>query len=214
MSRIVQAILLSFIAISNSYSQLVFIGDGSRTSENCAEITPDANNQKGWVYNPSKVDLSVDQDFSYNINLGSNDANGADGMVFMLHNDPRGIGAQGCVGEAMGYGSHPSGLFSEQCGFGQWSAIQPSIAVEFDTWQNRNQGDPAADHVALIENGSVNHGNSYVSISNIEDGLEHEFIFNWNASTNQLSVSLDGITLISQTRDIVNEIFGGENMVY
>ena len=163
----------------------------------CVELTPSTNNQNGWVYSTEKFDLLNGDTLEFKIHLGADD-NGADGMVFILHNDPRGLKAQGCVGESMGFGNHPNGAFSSECNYGQWSAITNSIGIEFDTYRNTSQGDPVNDHIAWLTNGDVNHGVNYVDMGNIEDGKEHLFKFIWNPSTGRCYVYFDDVLIINQ----------------
>ena len=93
--------------------------------------------------------------------------------------------------------------------------ISPSIGVEFDTWDNPEFGDPtSSDHAAIVTNGDGDTHLETVTLSNIEDGQYHDFKFNWVASTKTMTVSLDGNEIISYTRDIVADIFSGNNEVY
>lgn len=60
---------------------------------------------------------------------------GAHGMTFVLHNDPRGESAIGSTGSGLGYGG-----------------IDNSVAIEFDT-KNSNNGDPNDNHIAILTGG-------------------------------------------------------------
>lgn len=206
---------ITFVLVAMSTSaQFAFLGDGTQLSKYCLQLTPDDYNQKGWAFSTIKFDLDQLDTLKFKIYLGTNNSNGADGIAFMLHDDPRGLGAQGCVGEALGFADHPSGPNSSQCGNGQYSKITPSIGIEFDTWRNSNQGDPSNDHIAYLENGNVNHGNSYVDQGNIEDGVEHDFWFIWNPSTRRIHVYFDGVLVLNRRKNIKRRIFNNENMVY
>ncbi|TAE01321.1 MAG: hypothetical protein EAZ97_03435, partial [Bacteroidetes bacterium] len=70
----------------------------------CIEMTTEANNQKGQVYSFEKLDLTKDVILEFAYYFGTRDGNGADGQVFILHNDQRGTAAVGDFGEGMGYG--------------------------------------------------------------------------------------------------------------
>ncbi len=96
--------------------------------------------------------------------------------------------------------------------------ITPSIAIEYDDYQNGGEGDPASDHMAVISNGSVNHNAATnlvgpVAIPNVEDCGDHCFNVDWSPATQTLTASLDG-NVIFYTGDIVNTIFGGNTSVY
>ena len=65
-----------------------------------------------------RILLTHDFSISFNVFLGSNDR-GADGMTFVLHNDPRGAEANGGRGGGLGAAGIVNGL-----------------AIEFDTFNN------------------------------------------------------------------------------
>jgi YD repeat-containing protein len=91
------------------------------------------NYQRGAIWNQTKIDLSQCFDLRYKINLGSRNHLGADGMVFMLHNNPRGLTAIGAYGCDMGSSVTSNGdghLLAGDAG------IAPSFGVEFDTYFN------------------------------------------------------------------------------
>ena len=60
----------------------------------------------------------------------------ADGLAFVLHNDPRGTLALGEAGGGMGYQN-----------------ISRGLAVEFDTWDNNEYPDPNANHIGVMSSG-------------------------------------------------------------
>jgi hypothetical protein len=127
----------------------------------------------------------------------------------VIQNDPRGFNAFGTWGECMGYG--------------RWSKfylggnfIAPSVAVEFDTYQNYRQNDPSCDHVAYLENGTNYHTeyfNNQDDTYNLEDNLLHSFRFRWEPDITQISVYLDGVIVYQGKRDLVNDIFQGQTKV-
>ena len=81
-----------------------------------------------------RIDLRADFQLSFDLYLGNKDAGGADGMAFVLHNDP--FGADG----ARQWRRRPW-----RRRHSQWSAIQ------FDTYQNAVFGDIANDHTNFID---------------------------------------------------------------
>ena len=102
-----------------------------------------------------------------------------------------------------------------------YATINPSVAVEFDTWFN-NGDDPGHqnDHVGINYNGIVNHtdplnaANPVVDLGNIEDGNFHPVIIEWDAATNNFKVTYDGVERINFNRDINADIFPASNYVY
>lgn len=68
-------------------------------------LTAALNSQAGSSFSSLKVDLLGPFDYSFLINLGN--PGGADGMAFVLQNDPRGAAALGGLGGALGYGDSP-----------------------------------------------------------------------------------------------------------
>lgn len=172
----------------------------------CVQLTQNLNNQAGcaWQYN---VDLDFTADFVHDmtVNMG-NDPNGADGLCFVIHNDPDGMCT--CGGAGGGIGA---------------SGIQNSLIVELDTYLNfedRDDGMPAVncssttnpDHMDLWINGDVNPNldgdcnataagervipaaqpfldnlSNYYEVSN---GLDHTLRITWVASTQSFTAEL------------------------
>jgi len=157
--------------------------------------TDQGGGQSGAVWSLETIDLSKDFEVKSKLNLGSiQGSNGADGIAFVLQ--PL-SSDQGSSGGGIGY-----------------LGIKPSVAVEFDTYK-WNTNDPDGDHAAVVYDGeTTNHNNEYIFSSEIADGDYHEVIFSWNSSDNSLTVSWDGIVIISAKRDIINEIFSGNPEVY
>ena len=80
-------------------------------------LTPDAPSKHGSFMSPKRVDLSTAFDITFDINVGNN-ADGADGMGFVLHNDPLGTSAR--------RSRRRQGM----------SGIKNGIGIEFDTYYN------------------------------------------------------------------------------
>ena len=144
--------------------------------------------------------------FDFVINLGSLDA-GADGITFVIHNDPRGRCVCGTAGSQMGAGG-----------------IANSLIIEIDTYMNDIDLDDFCgadalncttitdwDHLDVWKNGSISpdlDGNCNVTTAgervvpcavplkylgglyNIENGLNHIFRLNWNAPTTTLTATV------------------------
>ena len=157
-------------------------------------LTKNQNTQSGQIWSKEKINLGIDFNVTAKVFLGYDDV-GADGIAFImqpLSSD------QGSEGGGLGY-----------------IGISPSIGVEFDTYYNPEYGDPTSDdHIAVVVNGDGNTHINSVTMPNLEDGKYHDFKFSWVASTNTMTVSFDGVDIITYTRDIVSEIFSGSNEVY
>ncbi|MEJ6792924.1 MAG: hypothetical protein QNK89_09415, partial [Lacinutrix sp.] len=189
-----------------SHAQLTpsFAGNTIDLGNNCYQITSNTNFQLGAVWYNNAIDLNSDFDIVFDANFGVNDANGADGIVFVLKTSPATV--VGNPGGDLGYGG-----------------INNSMAVEFDTWQNNDRNDPFNDHVALISDGNTNHvGATALSPSvnasavsgNIEDGVSHEIKITWRAMSQEFRVVFDCNERILYSDDIINNLFGGNSNVF
>lgn len=193
------ALSMLFMLPFAGWSQYVINGNAISLGNDCFQLTPANYFQVGSVWFQNKVTLNSDITVTGTLNLGSIDGGGADGIAFVLQPICSGLGV---VGGGIGY-----------------QGISPSLAVEFDTWQNGEFADPAADHVALMRNGVVSHNTANnlqgpVLLPNMENGTNHPFTISWNAGINNLKVWFDGNLLIDYTNDIVTNIFGGNANVF
>lgn len=70
----------------------------------------------------------------------------ADGLAFVIQNDPAATGALGYAGDGqnIGYGNNDVSTAS-----GPGEAILNSLAIELDTFDNANYGDPNGNHIAV-----------------------------------------------------------------
>lgn len=133
--------------------------------------------------------------------MGTLDADGADGIVFMLQPLSTSLGT---TGGGMGF-----------------DGVSPSIGIALDTWQNINDNDPVFDHISIQANGIIKHGNDLAgpvpasaSGNNIEDGNWHVLQIKWDPSIKTLSTYFDGVFRLSTKKDLVAEIFNNDPMVY
>src|SRR5689334_16081277 len=200
--RLLYLLLLFFVktAVGQTYHT-----NGSAYSENCNcyTLTDAVATQSGSVWNKIKINLNQSFDYKFNVNLGSKDADGADGMVFVLQNISVNIGT---TGEGLGF-----------------SGVKPSIGVLIDTWQNANQNDPAYDHISINRDGDVNHSSAnnlagpvraLSNSDNIEDGQFHVLRIIWDATTKNLSAQVDGVDRVQTTIDLVGQVFNNDPEVF
>ena len=89
-----------FLAISQVSNPYHVNGNAFQESCNCYTLTQDAFNQSGSVWNINKISLHQAFDYKFNIYLGCNDGDGADGIAFVLQPISTSIGA---VGGGIGY---------------------------------------------------------------------------------------------------------------
>ncbi|MFP4088909.1 MAG: L-type lectin-domain containing protein [Cyclobacteriaceae bacterium] len=186
-------------------AQFELRGTADYMPSGCILLTPDVRYAEGIAYSTNKLDLTDYFEIEFDIYLGDKDEGGADGIAFVIHNDPRGYDAFGTYGEGLGYGRfNPN--------FASGNFISPSIAVEFDTYQNPYQNDPASDHVAYLENGSSYHEtywNGGDDAFDLEDDSMHNFRFSWNPENNEIIVHLDNNIVYQGKRNLVEDIFEG-----
>jgi gliding motility-associated-like protein len=179
--------------------------NGSAFQENCHcfTLTTAENNESGSVWNVNKIDLRQPFDFHFNINLGCKDADGADGIAFVLQPISTSIGS---FGQGLGY-----------------AGISPSMGIEIDTWINADEHDPLYDHIAISRNGIVDHADMdnvtaavpvFPDSGNIEDCQWHSLRVKWDPATVTLSAEIDGVYRTGTTFDMVRDVFGGDPMVF
>ncbi len=199
-------ILLGLVVFTKTvFSQSYFAnGDAKAIGGQCYELTPASGFKLGSVWYADKLDISKDFDLEFYLNFGSLDGNGADGIVFVLQT----VGNR-AIGQAGG-------------GIG-FEGFSPSLGIEFDTWQNVDQGDPSADHIAIFKNGKVNHNGSNQLRSavsaipgnlNIEDGKDHIVRIRWNATGKRMDVWFDCNLRQSLFLDIQSQIFNNQSEVF
>lgn len=185
--------------------QFYTIGTAQPMEGGCIMLTPDEPYSEGIAYSTTLLDLNYNFQIEFDIYLGDKDEFGADGITFVIHNDPRGFDAFGTYGECLGYGRwSPEAIYSAH--------IAPSVAIEFDTYQNPMQNDPACDHVAFLTNGVSRHQTYWNNDNpdyNLEDGMLHTFVFRWNAGDKKIQAFLDGHQVYAGTIDLVSDIFSG-----
>lgn len=178
-------------------------GSARALGEDCYQITPNQLGQIGAVWYTQKINIAASFDLEFTVNLGSNDGTGADGIVFVLQT--RGNTAIGQSGQGIGF-----------------KGFSPSLGIEFDTYQNQDEGDPYYDHIAVVRDGVVNHLGSnnlagpvqaLASSHDIEDGKDHLVRISWEASRKLLEVYIDCTKRISTTIEM-RSIFGNQKEVF
>ena len=159
------------------------------TPNNKVTLTPNTTYQTGTAYSKIQVDFTKDFTIDLTWFMGASNA-GADGTNFVLHNGPD---KEFSIG-----GSPPN-----------------SIGYRFDTYYNAGV-DPicggtgvstAGDCWAFLNNG--NRSSNTCFAANIEDGVNHNCVITWTASTKTLTMSWDGTTLDTRTLTNITTLIGG-----
>jgi hypothetical protein len=179
-------------------------GNAIAVGTNCIAVTPNQVWQNGSVWYNDLLDLSLPFTLEFQMNFGTEDANGADGMTFVLQT----------------VGPHALGMDGHGMGF---EGLNPSFGIEFDTYYNGHLADITADHIAFHKNGGVNHSQSTnlagpvvanpVS-QNIEDGFNHPIKITWDPVTRIVQLYFDCVLMLSAQVDLVNGIFDGNTQVW
>ncbi len=204
MKQFQPALLILLFLTSNSFAQQYTLnGNAELINCNCYKLTNNTGTQSGSVWNNIRIDLNNSFDFNFDVYLGVNDNPGADGIAFVLQPISTSVGS---TGGGMGF-----------------QGIAPSIGVTLDTYQNSDNADPSADHIAIQRNGDLSHNTANnlagpMPISalsnNVEDGVTHKLRVVWDAVNKTLTTFFDGIQRVAVTNDFVNTTFGGNPMVF
>jgi hypothetical protein len=162
--------------------------------EQCIRLTPDRQFDTGSAWFKTPIDLSRPFEMKLLVVLGEKDLQGADGIVFVFHPGKE----TGYRGEGMGF-----------------AGLIPSLGVELDTYQNGHLGDPASDHLSVMQNGRSFHfsESEAIELGNLEDGKKHPLQISWNPETG-LTIRLDGRVRATYGPDVVKGAFDGLPTVY
>ncbi len=194
-------VCLALLLPATTFSQYILNGNATKESCNCYLLTHPVTFQSGSVWQQTKINLNSPFDFKFNVYLGCQDAEGADGIAFMLQPISTGLGA---AGGGMGF-----------------SGVSPSIGILLDTWQNTEDNDPAFDHISIQANGVIQHGNDLAgpipasaTSDNIEDCAWHVLQIKWDPVSHKLSTYFDGVFRLESQVDLVSAVFKNDPMVY
>ena len=173
-------------------------GSANALGNNTYQMTTEILNDFASIWNSSMINLNQSFQIDAELNFGTNDATGADGMAFVLQQS--------------------SNTYAPTGANNQFAIIDPSFIVEFDTWNNQSNNDIVDDHIAILKDGSSNHNTNSllnpISLGNIEDGSWHTVTLNWDAITQNFIVDFDGVQIVNLNYDIVQNIFNNNSAVY
>ncbi|MGM9428227.1 DUF4347 domain-containing protein [Hydrogenophaga sp. MI9] len=177
-------------------SHLTISGSATSVSSDTIRLTPNAGSQSGAAQSTFEVALNTDFSLSFSVYLGTSDA-GADGVTFIMHNDPAGAQALGFMGGGLGA-----------------QGIVDGVVIEFDTYYN-GAPDLVNDHTAMWD--SDNMSDILVGASdlgNIENGVWYPVTVTWTASTQTLSYSFNGVSMGSASGLVSAGRFGSGDTVH
>jgi len=193
-------IIFFFLQIDIGFSQqFSFNGAATYNGGECYTLCPDYTWTVGSMWKLIQIDLTQPLTAQFSLSFGNKDANGADGIAFVLQQV--GTNALGGAGVGIGYQN-----------------MNTSFIVEFDTYQN-SPWDPSEDHIAIQKNGDVSHltaNNLAVPaiLPNIEDTAFHPVKIIWDPVYDSLFVYFDCVLKLSLHYDIVQNIFSGNPIVW
>lgn len=167
---------------------------------NTVQLTDATNFQVGQVWSQGKIDFS--KSFSFAIEAYLGDKDGADGIAIVFHNSPDGTSTNGGAGGGMGA-----------------NGIKNGLVLELDTFDNEHDdhnGDIPENHGMIWDSDNMQRGlTTPVILGNLEDGKWHPVVITWDADTETISYTVDGITAGTlQTTDFAETYFGDERVYF
>ncbi len=205
MKKTLLLLTMFMVSVFGFTQEYILNGDVVESGQDCFQMTEAVNNQLGSFFVSEQIDLNEPFEFTFSLNFGSNPS-GADGLVFILQN----------------FGTDFIGVSGGGIGF-QGAQSTQSVGVEFDTFENPERGDLISDHIGIISESSTAHNmpsglSPPVQMSatsfDVEDGEDHLAKIYWDPISQVLSVDFDCVFRTSVTVDLIQDIFGGNNMVY
>lgn len=128
------SVVLFFFFSYFLFSQNLFDYHDTGVTESPAgtyRLTRAINGQRGVMTSIFAIDLREPFELSFELNFGTKNSSGADGIAFMFYSD--------CQNDF----EHGGSLAIQN--------IEPSLFFEYDTYQNGERGDIFNDHMALMK---------------------------------------------------------------
>lgn len=215
--------LICFLTLTPCYSQFITKWQANTLSKNCYQITQDKQLHAGAIWNEQKLDLTKTVELSYSLYFGTKDQVGADGMAFVMHNDPSGVDAKGEVGEGL--------LYGDVAGFAGSKKIINSVAIEFDTYRNTypacsptpDKADPFFDHTTVAYNGDPCNP-LFVPVQihaekfDVEDNNSYLIKIKWipggESEMDELTLYVDGVLRFTHKDFMVKNIFNTSSVYF
>ncbi len=130
-----------------SVRELSLVGDAEVTGETL-RLTPAKGDRAGaaWFREKQPVGSGFETTFQFQLTHPGGMGHGADGFAFVLQNSgPEALGGRGSAG---GFAVEDHDFHDRRKSFVPWS-----IAVFFDTFRNRDEGDPSNNYLAFCTYG-------------------------------------------------------------
>lgn len=172
-------------------------GTATKTGPYQIRLTEAIGTQSGQLWSIGQISFLESFELSYQAYLGTDDG-GADGIATVFHNDPDGTTATGGTGEGIGA-----------------SGIQNGIVLELDTYSNT--GETLEDHGHIwrsIDGPNTGSLTSTIDLPNLEDGNWHDVVVTWDATSQTISYTVDGLLAGTYTGDLINDIFGTSTVYF
>jgi len=195
-------LLISFSPLPHATAQFQLNGSTVMAEEGCLGFQPANNFISGTFWETQKIDLRDTFDMNFRLFLGCAGNTSDDGLVFAFQS----VGASlGSYGGNMGF-----------------DGLSPTLGVEVDLRQDAGDGDPAADHLAIIRNGDLGHAGpnnlagpvpAATGSDVIQDCDWHELRIVWRPGDQTLMVYFDCEQRLTYTGNLINELFGGDSRV-
>lgn len=179
-------------------------GNAKPLAASCFHLTSETANQTAAVWRRQPFDLKNSFELRFDAHfsaLGKTNDAGEGGLVFVMQNQGSGLLPMGS-GAALGY-----------------SGITPSLGIEFDTYNNGNPADIAADHTSVLLHGATTSTPPLGPIamrsnsSNVEDGVYHAIRIVWSKSANTLQVYVDNELRLTYVNDIAQNVFNNNSLI-
>ncbi|MES2252294.1 MAG: autotransporter-associated beta strand repeat-containing protein [Pseudomonadota bacterium] len=209
---------------ANASSNFQFNGNASALTSNVMQLTADTTSQAGTAMLKTKVDLTQSLNISFSLYFGNHDSGGADGLGFILHNDPRGISAIGDCGGTVGFGSSTQyvapiitnsiairWLTYTDMGAPQYTQIDQPVHFAND-WNTNTNG----ENTGTITGGSAVELSNTPYNYNLKNGASYPVRLAWDPATTTLTHYFNGLLMHSCNlgASYATDYFGGSSNVY
>ncbi len=125
-------------------STLALRGNAAQ-SGTALRLTANVSNQTGWAWHTTAMPVLAGFDTTFTFRITPPPVGvKAEGLAFVLHDDPAALTTQGGTVWGIGYGA----------GANSSPGIRNSIALELDTYQDNNLGDTSANELTIHTRGS------------------------------------------------------------
>ena len=174
--------------VFNNYGFNLY-GSAIKNSHNI-NLTTNRQNQKGSLASYKKLDFNKNFSIQFNFTFSCNQWICADGIAFVIYNDPKGPSSLGESGSGLGARGITKGVALKIDSYGVIKSIQLVSSSQFD---------PIS-------------GNK--SITTLYDENEHSLIINWNAGKNELHYSIDSEKYVDTISLNLSQYLGSEKLGY